>query len=429
MFKCKLPPSNEKSQHQRSSSPPPPHTFTTPELTGAKAGAGAGVPPPETFTLNPLNMCSGTPPLNPGDIEDSDPSAIWENKSIWHAFIRKVFLIVVLQLLVTTSIVAAFMFVRPFPGNLISMIAFLLFKLFYHGVDGKRNGVGVILKAEYNKNVVDVKRVSDRKKEVQRVTYKSERRCTQVDYVLCRRCNLNEIGDCKVLAGDSVARQHWMVVCRRVLEVKKRRRVRTERRIRWWTLKEEDCSVRLRKEVRQGPDSQTVKCAVGTTDWFKVEVGLHQGSALSPFLFAVVMDRLAYEVRQESPWTLMSAYDIVICGESREQVEKSLERWSFFKWKTVFLFLVMMVVVCVAITVFSFQTKVDFTSRPGLFCALCIVLLITGITTAIVLSFQYFLLFHTRLMVEKRLYELKPEEYLFGALTLFLITPNICFRG
>ncbi|KAI5095122.1 hypothetical protein C0J45_15197 [Silurus meridionalis] len=37
-----------------------------------------------------------------------------------------------------------------------------VFKLFYHGVDGKRNGVGVILKEEYSKCVVEVKRVSDR---------------------------------------------------------------------------------------------------------------------------------------------------------------------------------------------------------------------------------------------------------------------------
>ncbi|KAI5616025.1 hypothetical protein C0J50_8520 [Silurus asotus] len=72
-----------------------------------------------------------------------------------------------------------------------------------------------------------------------------------------------------------------------------------------------------------------VKCAVGTTDWFKVEVGLHQGSALSSFLFAVVMDRLTDEVRQESPWTMMYADDIVICGKSREQVEKSLKRWGY----------------------------------------------------------------------------------------------------
>ncbi|MCJ8744040.1 hypothetical protein PDJAM_G00101730 [Pangasius djambal] len=72
-----------------------------------------------------------------------------------------------------------------------------------------------------------------------------------------------------------------------------------------------------------------VRCAVGQTEEFKVEVGLHQGSALSPFLFAMVMDQLSEEVRQESPYTIMFADDIVICSESREQVEENLERWRF----------------------------------------------------------------------------------------------------
>ncbi|KAK3558244.1 hypothetical protein QTP86_013965 [Hemibagrus guttatus] len=36
------------------------------------------------------------------------------------------------------------------------------FKLFYYGVDGKRNGVGVVLKEEFVRNVLEVKRVSDR---------------------------------------------------------------------------------------------------------------------------------------------------------------------------------------------------------------------------------------------------------------------------
>ncbi|KAK3559189.1 hypothetical protein QTP86_005183 [Hemibagrus guttatus] len=72
-----------------------------------------------------------------------------------------------------------------------------------------------------------------------------------------------------------------------------------------------------------------VRCTVGQTEEFKVEVGLHQGSALSPFLFAMVMDQLSEEVRQESPWTMMFADDIVICNESREQVEENLERWRF----------------------------------------------------------------------------------------------------
>ena len=60
----------------------------------------------------------------------------------------------------------------------------------------------------------------------------------------------------------------------------------------------------------------TVRCAVGVTEEF--EVGLHQRSALSPFLFAMVMDRLADEVGQKSPWTMMFADDIVIISESRE---------------------------------------------------------------------------------------------------------------
>ncbi|KAK3518525.1 hypothetical protein QTP70_001508 [Hemibagrus guttatus] len=72
-----------------------------------------------------------------------------------------------------------------------------------------------------------------------------------------------------------------------------------------------------------------VRCAIGQTEEFKVEVKLHQESALSPFLFAIVMDQLSEEVRQESPWTMMFADDIVICSESREQVEENLDRWRF----------------------------------------------------------------------------------------------------
>ncbi|KAK3521139.1 hypothetical protein QTP86_033416 [Hemibagrus guttatus] len=72
-----------------------------------------------------------------------------------------------------------------------------------------------------------------------------------------------------------------------------------------------------------------VRCAVGQTEEFNVEVGLHQGSALSPFLFAIVMDQLSEEVRQESPWTMMFANDIVTCSESREQVEENLEKGRF----------------------------------------------------------------------------------------------------
>lgn len=54
-------------------------------------------------------------------------------------------------------------------------------------------------------------------------------------------------------------------------------------------------------------------------------MGLHWRSALSPF-FSVLMDRLTGEIRQESPWSKMFADDILICIESWEQMEASLER-------------------------------------------------------------------------------------------------------
>ena len=77
-------------------------------------------------------------------------------------------------------------------------------------------------------------------------------------------------------------------------------------------------------------ESKTVvRCAVGTIESFKVKVGLHQGSALSPFLFAVIMDRLTDEVRREPPWTMLFANDIVICEETREEVEQRLECWRY----------------------------------------------------------------------------------------------------
>ena len=60
---------------------------------------------------------------------------------------------------------------------------------------------------------------------------------------------------------------------------------------------------------------------------FGVEVGLYQGSTLSPFLFALVMDRLTDGSRQEAPCTMMFADDIVICSEHKGHAEERLESW------------------------------------------------------------------------------------------------------
>lgn len=53
------------------------------------------------------------------------------------------------------------------------------------------------------------------------------------------------------------------------------------------------------------------------TNEVNVEVGLHQGPALSCFLFAMIMTG---EVRHESVWTMMFIDDITIFSGSREEV-------------------------------------------------------------------------------------------------------------
>ena len=75
--------------------------------------------------------------------------------------------------------------------------------------------------------------------------------------------------------------------------------------------------VQLVQDMYEGSKT-VVRCAVGTPQSSKVKVGLHQESALSPFLFAVIMDRLTDEVRREPPWTMLFADDIVICDETRD---------------------------------------------------------------------------------------------------------------
>ena len=69
--------------------------------------------------------------------------------------------------------------------------------------------------------------------------------------------------------------------------------------------------VRLVQNMHE--ESETVvRCAIGTTENFKVKVGLHQGTALSPFLFSVIMDRLMDEVRREPTWTILFADDMIL---------------------------------------------------------------------------------------------------------------------
>ena len=72
-----------------------------------------------------------------------------------------------------------------------------------------------------------------------------------------------------------------------------------------------ECYIRIIKYMYDGVTT-TVRSAAGLTEEFKVGVGLHQGSALSPFLFAIIMDKMAEEIRKDTPWDMLFADDIVL---------------------------------------------------------------------------------------------------------------------
>ena len=70
-----------------------------------------------------------------------------------------------------------------------------------------------------------------------------------------------------------------------------------------------------------------VRCVAGTSEPFAVEVGLHQGSAFSPFLFAIMMDSLTENIRKEAPWQMMFADDVVQCAREKDVPDLELDQW------------------------------------------------------------------------------------------------------
>ncbi|XP_071686936.1 uncharacterized protein [Rutidosis leptorrhynchoides] len=66
---------------------------------------------------------------------------------------------------------------------------------------------------------------------------------------------------------------------------------------------------------------------VGNTEVFPIEVGLHQGSALNPFLFSLILDELSRGIQECIPWCLIFADDIVLVSESKEELNRRLEQW------------------------------------------------------------------------------------------------------
>ena len=67
----------------------------------------------------------------------------------------------------------------------------------------------------------------------------------------------------------------------------------------------------------------------GMSEQFSVNIGLRQGSALSPLLFIVVMELISRKVSmKDTSRKLLYADDLTIVAEDKEELNESLEEWK-----------------------------------------------------------------------------------------------------
>ena len=85
-----------------------------------------------------------------------------------------------------------------------------------------------------------------------------------------------------------------------------------------------ECYIKIIKDMCDGATT-TVRNAAWLAEEFKVGVGLHQGSALSPFLFGIIMEKLTEDIRKDAPWDMLFTDDIVLSRQNHRELEDDLE--------------------------------------------------------------------------------------------------------
>ena len=90
--------------------------------------------------------------------------------------------------------------------------------------------------------------------------------------------------------------------------------------------KTSECYVRTIRDMHDRVTT-TVRSTAGLTEEFKVGVGFHQGSALSPFLFVIIINKLTEDIRKNAPLDMLFADDIVLSGKNHRELEDDLEIW------------------------------------------------------------------------------------------------------
>ncbi|XP_019231078.1 PREDICTED: uncharacterized protein LOC109211933 [Nicotiana attenuata] len=82
--------------------------------------------------------------------------------------------------------------------------------------------------------------------------------------------------------------------------------------------------IRVTKDTYDGAKTQ-VRTMGGDSEHFSVGMGLHQGSAPSPFLFSLAMNTLMHHIQMEVPWCKLFADNILLIDETQCSVNDKLE--------------------------------------------------------------------------------------------------------
>ena len=59
-----------------------------------------------------------------------------------------------------------------------------------------------------------------------------------------------------------------------------------------------------------------------------MNVGVHQGSVLSPLLFIIVMEAVTHTVRECLPWEILYADDLILVEKCEEKLKEKLRKWN-----------------------------------------------------------------------------------------------------
>ena len=117
-----------------------------------------------------------------------------------------------------------------------------------HGL-GKRNNKGQAVVDFAKKMKLAITNTYFVKKPSHRVTYNSGGRSSQVDYILVRRRRIREVVDTKVIVGESVAKQHKIVVSAIIIWTKWRKAPKPVKKIKWWKLNDMKVKNKFKMEV------------------------------------------------------------------------------------------------------------------------------------------------------------------------------------